>query len=131
MIIAMKRSLVKYGVNIAVTGLVGLALIVGYMLGRAHEFGLYKGDVQVFNVPLYANISDANASNISAPVVNKSDVNKSSDTSQGDIVASKNGTKYYPKGCSGISRIKEENKIYFRTEAEAVASGLEKSVTCK
>jgi len=49
----------------------------------------------------------------------------------GDFVASRNGAKYYPIGCSGINRIKEDNKVYFRTEAEAQASGLTKSSTCK
>lgn len=49
----------------------------------------------------------------------------------GNFVASKNGTKYYPLGCSGIDRIKEENKIYFENETEAAASGRTKSSTCK
>ena len=49
----------------------------------------------------------------------------------GNFVASKNGTKYYPLGCSGIDRIKEENKIYFENETEAVASGRTKASTCK
>jgi len=50
---------------------------------------------------------------------------------KGSIVASKNGTKYYFLHCSGIGRIKEENKIYFSTENEAknenyeIASGCE------
>ncbi len=34
---------------------------------------------------------------------------------QGSFVASKSGTKYYPLGCAGVSRIKEENKVYFKT----------------
>ena len=46
------------------------------------------------------------------------------------ITASKNGTKYYIKGCSN-ARIKEENKIYFNTEEEAQSAGYEKSLTCK
>jgi hypothetical protein len=46
------------------------------------------------------------------------------------FVASKNGTKYYPVGCSGANRIKEENKIYFSTEKEARDRGLGPSKNC-
>lgn len=49
--------------------------------------------------------------------------------SPGTIFASKNGTKYYLPGCS--SRVKEENKIFFKTEEEAQAFGYTRSATCK
>jgi len=52
-------------------------------------------------------------------------------TDIGNFVASKNGTKYYSFDCSGIDRIKEENKIYFATEEEAKAGGRSKSSICK
>src|SRR3989344_4916087 len=42
---------------------------------------------------------------------------------QGQYVASKNGTKYYLPTCSGANRIKDENRIWFATEAEALAEG--------
>jgi hypothetical protein len=45
--------------------------------------------------------------------------------------ASKVGQKYYSIGCSGGKTLKPENKIYFATEAEAIAAGYEKSSTCK
>lgn len=45
--------------------------------------------------------------------------------------ASKIGKKYYSIGCSGGKSIKQENRIYFNTEAEAQAAGYEKSSTCK
>lgn len=47
------------------------------------------------------------------------------------FVASRNGTKYYPKGCSGINRIKEENRIYFETEEEAQGAGRTRTTTCQ
>jgi hypothetical protein len=45
--------------------------------------------------------------------------------------ASSRGSKYYSIGCSGGKTLKPENKIYFTTEAEAIAAGYEKSSTCK
>ena len=49
----------------------------------------------------------------------------------GKYVASKNGTKYYLPSCGTVSRIKEENKIYFNTKEEAEAAGFGPSSTCK
>ena len=67
--------------------------------------------------------------------VNKASDNTSSTTTKktnsGNYFASKNGKKYYPLGCSAGNTIKEENKIYFATEAEATAAGYEKSASCK
>lgn len=46
----------------------------------------------------------------------------------GEYTASKNGTKYYPKGCP--NRIKEENKIYFATPADAEKAGYSLAKNC-
>lgn len=46
------------------------------------------------------------------------------------FVASKNGTKYYPSNCKSANRIKEENRVYFKTEQEAQSSGYERTSTC-
>ncbi|MBI2175603.1 MAG: hypothetical protein HYU35_02640 [Parcubacteria group bacterium] len=47
-----------------------------------------------------------------------------------NYVASKNGTKYYALWCGGVDRIKEENKIWFVSPAEAERAGYEKAVNC-
>ncbi|MCC6290949.1 hypothetical protein IT398_02695 [Candidatus Nomurabacteria bacterium] len=48
----------------------------------------------------------------------------------GNFVASKNGSRYYLPGCPGVKRIKEENKIWFRTKAEAEDRGLTPAANC-
>ena len=48
----------------------------------------------------------------------------------GNFVASKNGTKYYPKDCSAVSRIKAENRVWFSTEADAQLQGYSRTTTC-
>ncbi len=45
-------------------------------------------------------------------------------------VASKSGTKYYLPSCSGAARIKEENKVWFATIAQAEAAGYTKASGC-
>ncbi len=49
---------------------------------------------------------------------------------EGRYVASVNGTKYYPLDCSSVSRIKEENKVFFNSQSEAETAGYSKSTTC-
>ena len=48
----------------------------------------------------------------------------------GSYVASKSGTVYYASWCSGISRIREENKVWFQTKEEASAAGFRPAKNC-
>lgn len=45
-------------------------------------------------------------------------------------MASKNGSKYYLPTCGSAKRIKEENKVWFGTKAEAEAAGYEPAANC-
>jgi hypothetical protein len=46
------------------------------------------------------------------------------------FVAAKSGTRYYFPWCGGVSRIKEENKIWFASEAEARKAGYTPAANC-
>lgn len=54
-----------------------------------------------------------------------------SQTHSGAFVASKNGKKYYPTGCSGAKKIKEGNTVFFATEAAAAAAGYSLASGCE
>lgn len=58
------------------------------------------------------------------------DTKFSKDLQKGEVLASKNGTKYYFPGCSGVSRIKPENIVYFGSEKDALAKGLVLAKNC-
>lgn len=47
-----------------------------------------------------------------------------------NFVASANGKLYYPLNCKSAARIKEENRIYFATVAEAKSNGLTAAKSC-
>lgn len=51
--------------------------------------------------------------------------------SEGEYVASKNGSVYHLPWCSGAQRIAEENKVYFGSKAEAEAAGYRPAKNCK
>ena len=50
--------------------------------------------------------------------------------SEGLFVASQKGKKYYPINCPAGNSLKEENKIFFNTEAEAEVAGYTRSTSC-
>ena len=52
-------------------------------------------------------------------------------STDGQVVASKNGTKYHFPWCSGAKTISEANKIYFNSTAEARAAGYTPAGNCK
>jgi len=49
----------------------------------------------------------------------------------GEYVGSKNSDKYHYPDCSGASKIKEANKVWFKNQAEAVAAGYVPCKICK
>ncbi len=51
--------------------------------------------------------------------------------SDGEVVASKSGTKYHLPTCSGAKTIKPENLITFASRAEAEAAGYTPAANCK
>lgn len=49
----------------------------------------------------------------------------------GVVFGSINGTKFYYDNCSGGKSIKNENRIWFETIAEAIAAGYTQATNCK
>lgn len=48
----------------------------------------------------------------------------------GNFAASNSGTVYYPANCKALSRVHEENRIYFSSSAEAEELGYTLSKSC-
>lgn len=48
----------------------------------------------------------------------------------GEVVASKNGSKYHYLHCTGAKQIREENKLFFPSPASAEASGYTLAGNC-
>ncbi|TSC91031.1 MAG: Uncharacterized protein G01um10142_141 [Parcubacteria group bacterium Gr01-1014_2] len=51
------------------------------------------------------------------------ELDRSPDSIEFRVVASKNSNKYHFLWCPGAKQIKEQNKIYFNTEQEAINAG--------
>lgn len=93
--------------------LVGLT---AFGLGRLSTVGEQGPRLIINNAPL-----QQSSTQVAAVVASQS---------SGAYVASKSGTKYYLPSCSGVSKIKEENKVWFATVAQAQAAGYTAAANC-
>lgn len=98
--------------------LVGMA---SFGLGKISSLEKRKVPISILNTQesMYASVSE------SIQTDKKVDA-----TEKGTVVASKSGTKYYYPWCSGVARIKEENKVWFNSIDEAKARGLTPASGC-
>lgn len=122
------------------TSMLALAVVAGvsFWLGYTAQKEVARASPVVIQCPVAAymptNTTLAGQGAPKTPQVTANAVSalpKSTPSTQGAFVASKNGTKYYPVGCSGANRIKEENKVYFTTSKEAESAGYGKAANCK
>ena len=100
-----------------------LIVLVGFGafgLGRLSVTPPQSKGVQVFTSP------DTQVAGIGHTIVPADSQQK-----EGEVVASKNGSKYHYPWCSGAQRIADENKIWFNTIEEARAVGYTPAANCK
>lgn len=108
--------------------LVGMA---SYGLGiiSSHERAKIPISIQTSRDYMTASVLNSTTNNTNRQTNPSTETNTPVETS-GEVVASKTGTKYYYPTCSGVSRIKEENKVWFKTIEEARAHGLTPAANC-
>jgi hypothetical protein len=98
-----------------------LSFGLGYLTGsdaRAQE----GSDISVERVPIETS-SHVSVTAVPLPAQTSS--------TTGQVVASKNGTKYYLPGCAGANRISAANKVAFASVAAAKAAGYGPAANCK
>ncbi|MBI2064278.1 MAG: hypothetical protein HYT66_01040 [Candidatus Yanofskybacteria bacterium] len=98
-----------------------LIAVIGYNLGKINSLKQTPITITGGEADVYSAVSDKNQrtpKNTQAQVIDRR------------VVVSKNSDKYHFTWCSGVKRIKEENKIWFETEAAAQAAGYAKAGNC-
>ncbi len=90
----------------------GLGVLMGKQLGQ--------GGVIIETLPMSATATVQNAH------TSKPDI-----SFHGQVVASKNGSKYYLTSCAGAKRLSPSHKIWFATVAKARAHGYTPAARCK
>ncbi|HUQ30234.1 MAG TPA: hypothetical protein VM103_01810 [Candidatus Paceibacterota bacterium] len=113
--------------DVLVVGIIALSSMGSFGLGMLVERDLGQGSAfTVKEVPLEEMPAAALAAEPGITIAPAS-----LPTAGGEVIASKNGTKYYYPWCSGISRITAANRITFASSALAEARGYTLSSTCK
>lgn len=110
-------------VGLSVVGVVGLGILGMVLFGGSGDVKQPVKGIEVVQ-------TDTSSVNPSKPS-NVVTAGSSTSASSGSFVASKQGKKYFPVDCGSAKTIKEENKVYFGSEEEAVSAGYERSLTCK
>lgn len=98
-----------------------------FMLGRISRLSGIREPVRVFEKNVET-IGEVKGVSIESQV--KEIVVEPKATS-GEVVGSKNGTKYHYPWCAGASQIAEKNKILFNSIEEARAKGYTPALNCK
>lgn len=124
-------------ISSAITNDILIALIIvlvgtaSFGLGKLSAFEKQKVPISVLQT------RDAMYATVVGPVIDSSDTLDNStnitvvqNAEKGIVLASKSGTKYYYPNCSGVSRIKEENKVWYSTIKEAEDAGLTLAANC-
>lgn len=75
--------------------------------------------------------SAAEAKPLSPPATSAATHAAAAPATGGQVVASKSGHSYYYPWCGSVSRIKDENKVYFASADEAIAKGYVAAKNCK
>ena len=102
-----------------------LVAFAGFGLGRLSALEGKRSPILIEK-----NLSLSPSSNESISNKNTASVKTAQNPSEKSFVAAKSGTKYYFPWCGGVSRIKEENKIWFASEAEARKAGFTPAANC-
>lgn len=102
--------------------------IIAFLLGQASVVSVVPK--QAIVSPQIATVRTVE---LQAPQTSLSPSSSSQSTEQsttGQFVASKSGTKYHALTCPGAKQIKPENKVFFASAAEAEAAGYSKAANC-
>lgn len=116
----------EQGKDLLVILIVILVGISSFELGRLSKTGANAG----LRVE-YPNQEGANSTLTSGPIPAYASSNFTSQSITGKaFFASSRGKKYYSLGCSAGKSIKQENRVYFESQAEAEKAGYTKSSSC-
>lgn len=109
-----------------------LIAVIAFSLGRVSGLQEKRAPVRVIDNDISGEIKGAsiNTSPPNPSPVSGEGSSAPSNTS-GNVVASKNGTKYHYPWCAGAKQIAEKNKISFDSIEEARAAGYTPASNCK
>ena len=111
------------GGELYLTAVIVLVAVISFGLGRLSKIREEKTPITIENVKENAETGESKS-------LSTSNVDNEIKTDK-IFVASKNGKKYYYAWCESANVIKEQNRIWFSTQAEAEKAGYQPAANCK
>jgi len=105
------------------TAVIVLVAVISFGLGRLSKIREEKTSITIENAKENTQIGESKP-------LSTSNVDSGIKTDK-IFVASKNGKKYYYAWCESANVIKEQNRIWFSTQAEAEKAGYQPAANCK
>ena len=116
------------GGELYLAAVIVLVAVISFGLGRLSKIREEKTPITIENVK--ENEETGESKPLSTSNVDKT--NSSAPSSSSKIfVASRNGKKYYYAWCESANVIKEQNRVWFSTQAEAEKAGYQPAANCK
>jgi len=111
------------GGELYLTAVIVLVAVISFGLGRLSKIREEKTPITIENVKENAETGESKS-------LSTSNVDNEIKTDK-IFVASKNGKKYYYAWCESANVIKEQNRVWFATQAEAEKAGYQPAANCK
>ncbi len=124
------KSKIAFRADFFTAIVIALVAFAGFGLGRLSALEGKKTSILIERSSTLLSVSSSSSPNETVPDKNLAPIEIIQNSSEKSFVASKSGTKYYLPWCGIVSKIKEENKIWFASEAEARKAGYISATNC-
>ncbi len=108
-----------------------LILFSAYFIGNMTALESRLSDIQIIYPDAISVQPNSVKESVKPDKILENTITSQSNSIEKQIVASKNGKRYYYSNCNGLNRIKLENRVYFETEKQAKDKGLTLASGCK
>ena len=107
-----------------------LVAVISFGLGRLSKIREEKTPITIENASSMSDI-DEKTNGAGIMLEHNSSTISNFPSSSKIFVASRNGKKYYYAWCESANVIKEQNRVWFSTQAEAEKAGYQPAANCK
>ena len=119
------------GGELYLAAVIVLVAVISFGLGRLSKIREEKTPITIETA---SSMSDIDEKTNGAGIMlqhNSSTISSATSSSSKIFVASRNGKKYYYAWCESANVIKEQNRVWFSTKAEAEKAGYQPAANCK
>ncbi len=119
----------EYNYQILIISVLVTSSISAFVLGYFSRGQGVSGSTVIISCEQNSSSTYKNTQNLDLSSSSDNSILPSKDL--GNFVASGSGKKYYPINCTMANKIKISNRIYFKSEQDAINAGYSRALNCK